>query len=142
MAQKQTSPALDSRQELIAALNQSRNRLTRDAAMLGDALNVSRKLEASFHTYRYWWIGGGLLAGLVMAKSLLFPLHSKPEPADTEKPSPTRSHTLLGLLGIAGKQIIRWSKPALRKAMEKEVEQWVTHLNRARQNPPDDQDQR
>lgn len=140
MAQKQTSPPLNNRQELIDALDKSRGRVARDAALLGDSLNVSRKLEASFHTYRYWWIGGGLLTGLFMAKSLLAPLHSKSDSPDEKKTSSAGSRTLFGLLGIAGKQIIRLSKPVLKKTLEKEIEQWLTNLSNTRQHPPDHQD--
>lgn len=140
MARKQTSPPLNSRQELIAALNQSRGRVARDATLLGNSLNVSRKLEASFHTYRYWWIGGGLLTGLFMAKSLLAPLRSKSHSPDEEKSSSSGSRTFLGLLGTAGQQIIRLSRPVLKKALEKEVAQWFAKISNARQNPSDNQD--
>jgi hypothetical protein len=140
MAQKQASPALNSRQDLILALDRSRSRVARDAALLGDSLNVSRKLEASFHTYRYWWIGGGLLTGLFIAKNLLDSLRSKSNPPDGEKSSSVGSRTLFGLLGIAGKQIIRLSKPVLKKAMEKEVEQWLTNLSNTRHHPPANRD--
>lgn len=142
MAEKQTSPALNSRQDLIVALDRSRSRVARDAALLGDSLNVSRKLEASFHTYRYWWIGGGLLTGLFMAKSLLAPLRSKSNSPEGEQPSSVGSRTLLGLLGIAGKQIIRLSKPVLKKALEKEVEQWIANISNTRNHSPNNQDQK
>jgi len=137
MARKQTSPQLSNRQELVTALDQSRARIARDASLLGDTLNVTRKLEASFHTYRYWWIGGGILAGLLLAKNLLSPLRSKSQSSDEKKSSSFGSGPLFGLLGSAGKQIIRMSRPVLRKAAEKEIEKWVTDVYNSRQSETD-----
>ncbi len=137
MARKQTSPRLSQRQQLVADLDQSRTRISADAAQLGDALNVTRKLEASFHTYRYWWIGGGVLTGLFLAKNLLTPLFPKSGPLNEEKPSSGNSNALFGLLGIAGKQILRMVRPVLKKAAEKEVEQWVSNIYNSRQNQND-----
>lgn len=125
---------MNQRQELVAALDRSRSRIADDASQLGDALNVTRKLEASFHTYRYWWIGGGLLTGLFLAKNLLTPLHPKTSPSNEKKSSSDSSSTLFGLLGIAGKQIIRMIRPMLKKAAEKEVEKWVASIYDSRQN--------
>lgn len=133
MARKQTPPALSERQELIATLDHSRLQITQDAAQLGDALNVSRKLEASFHAYRYWWIGGGILAGLLVAKNLFTPLRKQKGGFDEKKASSERSGALFGLLGIAGRQIIRLSRPLLKRVLEKEVEQWLSNLSKARQ---------
>ena len=133
MARKQTSLALNSRQELIAALDQSRARITHDASLVGDALNVPRKIEASFHTYRYWWIGGGIVTGLILARGLLAPFRSNPPSSDDEKYSSTTSRVFFGLLEIVGKQIIRLSRPVLRKKVEKEVVQWFTNISNARQ---------
>lgn len=137
MARKQTSPTLSKRQELIAALDQSRKLVEQDTAQLGDALNVSRKLEASFHAYRYWWIGGGLLTGLFLAKNLLGPLLSKSSDSSEKKSTSTGSRTILSLLEIAGKQIIRLSRPVLKKAVEKEVEQWLSNISKGKQEDPD-----
>ncbi len=137
MARKQTPPALSQREKLLTNLDRSRLQITRDAAQLGDALNVSRKLEASFHAYRYWWIGGGILAGLFVAKNLLTPLQGRSREDNEKKTSSSGSRTLLGLLGIAGRQIIRLSRPVLKKAVEKEVEQWIANISNARQGDPD-----
>ncbi|MCF6313739.1 MAG: hypothetical protein L3J39_14945 [Verrucomicrobiales bacterium] len=121
---------MSKRQELIASLDHSRDQITHDASQLGDALNVSRKLEASFHAYRYWWIGGGILAGLLVAKNLFGPFRGRKQD-EIEKKSPSKgSSTLLSLIGVAGKQIIRLSRPMLLKALEKEIHQWVTQLSK------------
>ncbi len=137
MARRSTTPTLSKREQLIAKLDQSRLQINRDASQLGDILNVSRKLEASFHAYRYWWIGGGVLAGLLVAKNLLSPFRSSSASDHEEKPPSDRKGTLFGLLGIAGKQIIRLSKPVLRKAVEKEFEQWFANISKARQEDLD-----
>lgn len=137
MARKQTSSRLNQKQELIASLDRSRSRIAKDTSQLGDALNVTRKLEASFHTYRYWWIGGGLLTGLFLAKNLLTPLFPKSSSPDEKKSSPNESNALFGLIGIAGKQIIRMIRPVLKKAAEKEIEQWVANIYNSRQNDSD-----
>jgi len=134
MARKQASPRLSQRQELVSSLDRSRNRITADASQLGDALNVTRKLEASFHTYRYWWIGGGILTGLFLVKNLLTPLFPKSSDSSDKKTASDDSKPLFGLLGIAGKQIIRMIRPVLKKAAEKEVEQWVSNIYKSRQN--------
>ena len=133
MARKQTSLALSSREELITALDHSRDRITRDASLLGDALNVPRKIEASFHTYRYWWIGGGIVTGLFIARGLLAPFRSKTQPSKDEKSPSISSQVFFGLLEMAGKQIIRLSRPVLSKMVEKEVVQWFTNISNARQ---------
>jgi len=133
MAQKQTSLALNNRQELITALDQSRERFTHDASLVGDALNVPRKIEASFHTYRYWWIGGGVVTGLILARGLLAPFRSKSTSSNDEKTSSTTSRVLFGLLEIVAKQIIRLSRPVLKKKVEKEVVQWFANISNARQ---------
>lgn len=138
MARRPTTPTLSKRELLIAKLDQSRLQINQDASQLGDILNVSRKLEATFHAYRYWWIGGGIVAGLLAAKNLLTPFRSSSSTSDHEKKSASnRNGTLFGLLGIAGKQIIRLSKPVLRKAVEKEFEQWLSNISKARQENPD-----
>lgn len=133
MARKQTSLALNSRQELISALDQSRDRITLDATLLGDALNVPKKIEASFQTYRYWWIGGGVVTGLLIAKSLLAPFRNKTHSSYDESPTSDDSNVFFSLLRIAGKQIIRLSRPTLMKMAEKKVTQWFTKISEARQ---------
>ncbi|MCB1230950.1 MAG: hypothetical protein KDN19_11815 [Verrucomicrobiae bacterium] len=112
------------RARLRRELSESRRQLSGDLSELGHAMNVRERLQDAVRRHPAWWIGGGLVGGVILANLLRLPSrdrHSRDNgAADSVKPS-----LFLGLLGIAGKQILRLSEPALKRYAQQEIERWM-----------------
>lgn len=112
------------RVRLRRELAESRRKLSGDVVDLGHAVDVRERLRGSVRRHPEWWIGGGLIGGLILANLLQRP-QSKSGGKKDDLPAPVKSSLFLGLLGIAGKQILRLSEPALKRYAQQEIDRWA-----------------
>ncbi|MCB1234172.1 MAG: hypothetical protein KDM91_03790 [Verrucomicrobiae bacterium] len=120
----------------LARLEETRRALSDDLSGLGGAVNVPRRFQDAVRRHPAWWIGGGVAAGVVLS-ALLRPSGRRRKRDEGGKNGAGLMRPMfLGLLGFAGKQILRLSAPALKQVAEAEVERWLA--NRSAASPPDD----
>ncbi len=112
------------RARLRRELAESRRHLTRDLSELGHAVDVRERLRDSVRRHPAVWIGGGLLAGIALSSLLQIPAPRRRSGEKDASGSMKRS-LFLGLLGIAGKQILRLSEPALKRYAQQEIDRWM-----------------
>lgn len=112
------------RARLRRELADSRRRLSGEVVDLGHAVNVRERLRDAVRRHPAWWIGGGLIGGVLLANLVRSP-RKKPVKGDTDLSRSVKSSLFLGLLGIAGKQILRLSEPALKRYAQREIERWM-----------------
>lgn len=112
------------RARLRRELAESRRHLSEDVSGLGHAMNVGERLQDSVRRHPALWIGGGLLGGLALSSMLRLPGRDQKSGAGGAAEQVKRS-LFLGLLGIAGKQILRLSEPALKRYAEQEIERFL-----------------
>lgn len=116
----------DERARLLREIESSRRRLAGDLNGLGQAVNVRDRVLASVRQHPARWIGGGLLAGLVLSRTLLPGRRSRRDRlAEAGMAQAAKRSLFLGLLGFAGKQILRLSEPALTRLARQEIERWT-----------------
>ena len=107
--------------ELIAELERNRAQVSGDLAEFGESVNFSHRFQDSVREHPAWWIGGGVLGGIILSR-LLIPQGRRGE----EKGKSLKSSAFLGLLGFAAKEILRFSTPALKQAAGHQLEKWMT----------------
>lgn len=110
------------RKAIIAELERNRARVAGDLAELGGALNVNRRFQESVRRHPGWWIGGGIVAGMVFSRLPVPRLRGR----RGEKGKVSRGLPFLGLLGFTVREILRLSTPALTRAATDRLEQWMT----------------
>lgn len=113
--------SVSDRKTLIADLEKNRIRVADDLAEFGESVNLTHRFKDSVREHPAWWIGGGVLGGIVLSRLLASQGHSRSENGKSKK-----SPIFLGLLGIAAKEILRISTPALKQAAGQHLEQWIT----------------
>lgn len=109
----------DDRARLAAQLDLARSRLTGDLSGFGDAVNITQRFQDSVRRNPGLWIGGGIAAGLLAASLLRSP------GAKTSAPRHASKSLFLGLLGLAGKEILRLSGPAISRIARENVDRWM-----------------
>ncbi|MCB1065458.1 MAG: hypothetical protein KDN20_21395 [Verrucomicrobiae bacterium] len=112
------------RARLLRELAESRRQLSGELSDLGHAVNLRERLQDAVRKHPAWWIGGSLAGGLLLA-NLLRPSRGGKRRMETALGDPVKRSLFLGLLGIAGKQILRLSEPALKRYAEQEVQRWM-----------------
>lgn len=113
------------RQRLLREIEASRRRLAGDLSGFGHAVNLRERLHQSVSRHPAWWLGGGLLAGWALSK-LVAPGRRRPGAKTGADLAGAARHSLfLGLLGLAAKQILRLSEPALKRLAQQEIERWL-----------------
>ena len=71
MAEQKRPPETLKRDELIAALEQSRQELSGDLLDVRNSLSVSRRVKSSFHRNTRVWLVGGAVVGFLLSRPLL-----------------------------------------------------------------------
>ncbi|MBL9151717.1 MAG: hypothetical protein JNK37_04515 [Verrucomicrobiales bacterium] len=116
----------DERARLLREIEASRRRLAGELDGLGQAVNVRDRLAASVRRHPGRWLGGGLLAGILLSRTLLPTRRSRRDRiADSSMATAAQRSLFLGLLGFAGKQILRLSEPALTRLARQEIDRWT-----------------
>lgn len=113
------------RERLVREIAESRQRLAGDLSGLGHAVNVRERLQDSVRRHPAWWVGGGLLAGWLVARIAVPSRRSRRGTVDASMATAAKRSLFLGLLGIAGKQILRLSEPALTRLAQQEFDRWT-----------------
>lgn len=112
------------RTRLLRELAESRRQLSGELSDLGHAVNLRERLQDAVRKNPAWWIGGSVAGGLLLANLLRSPSGGKRR-TENALGDPVKRSLFLGLLGIAGKQILRLSEPALKRYAEQEVQRWM-----------------
>ncbi len=112
------------RARLRRELADSRRRLSGEVVDLGHAVDVRERLRDAVRRHPAWWIGGGLIGGVLLA-NLLRGSRKNSDKGTTELSRSVKSSLFLGLLGIAGKQILRLTEPTLKRYAQREIERWM-----------------
>ncbi len=112
------------RERLLRELEETRRQLSGELSHLGHAVNVGERLQDAVRRNPAWWIGGSIAGGILLANLLRGPSRRKGR-STTALDSPVKQSLFLGLLGIAGKQILRLSEPALKRYAQQEIERWM-----------------
>ena len=71
MAEQKRPPEELKRDELIAALEQSRHELSDDLHDLRNSLSVTRRVKSNFQRNMKVWLGSGVAVGFLLARPLL-----------------------------------------------------------------------
>jgi hypothetical protein len=121
---RKPSPA-EERSRLLAEIEASRRRLAGNLSEFGHAVNVRERIGDAIGRHPALWIGGALAAGLVLAKAVLPSRRRRLSAGDDHGAVTAAKRSLfLGLLGFAGKQILRLSEPTLKRLAQQEIERW------------------
>lgn len=125
----------DRKAELIAQLAKARQQIDSSGTRVRQALDVPARVRSSFQKHAVVWMGGGLLAGVLIAA-----LARRPRTAATTKQKETRDGALpkagaAGLL-VAGAKIvfdvcrpilIKWLMSRTAPLAEKIVARYTSH---------------
>lgn len=121
---RKSSPA-DERGRLLAEIEASRRRLAGNLSEFGHAMNVRERISEAVRRHPALWIGGAVAAGLLIAKAVIPSRLSRRSARDDHSAvTAAKRSFFLGLLGFAGKQILRFSEPALKRLAQREIERW------------------
>lgn len=115
---------LEERQRLLREIETSRRQLAVDLSGLGQAVNVRQHFRDAVSSHPAWWIAGGLVVGLALAKIAVPSRRTKRGTVEAGMATAAKRSLFLGLLGFAGKQILRLSEPALTRLAQQELERW------------------
>ncbi len=130
MAKGSTGQRVD-REALIAELARSRAGLARQADRLGGKINVPERIQTNFQDHLIMWLGGSLAAGFLISKFLPITIRTKGGSKEKGKSGALQNlaaSTIFGLLGIAGKQILRHYMPDLKNLALKQLDSWWGRL--------------
>ena len=121
---RKSNPA-EERRRLLAEIEASRRRLAGNLSEFGHAVNVRERIGDAIGRHPALWIGGALGAGLLLAKTILPSRRRRLSARDDHGAVTAAKRSLfLGLLGFAGKQILRLSEPTLKRLAQREIERW------------------
>lgn len=122
MSQRQQERAL-----LLEELEQSRRQLDKDLSDLSHAVNVRERLADSVRRHPSWWVAGALAGGFLVATLAgSSSLRGRKRRRGGESAGElARQSIFLGLLGGAGKQILRLAEPMLVRYAKQEIERFV-----------------
>ncbi|MDC0258925.1 hypothetical protein OAK43_01695 [Verrucomicrobiales bacterium] len=127
------------KEALLRSLETSRRQISGDVGEVGHRLNVPERFRQSVSENSFKWIGGCIAVGVAMA--IVSPAFFRRRPSKAEKTKRGIMGTaFLGLIGIAGKQILRASLPSIQKVAQDGLQQWyVTRFGDMPENaqPPE-----
>jgi len=113
------------KEALIAELEAQRSRVGNDLDGLGDSLDFQQRFQDSVREHPGWWIGGGLAAGMILSRLMVTSRPREKGKDEPKKSSFRPSPAFFGLLGIAAKEIIRFSTPTLKQVASEQLEKWI-----------------
>jgi len=113
----------DAKAELIARLARARAQLDRSGGEVRAALDVPARIRAGFQRHAWAWLGGAILAGVVIAK---LPPRTRKVRVDVKgEPVAAKAAATTGLALAIGKIAFDLARPVLlRMAMEK-LRPWI-----------------
>ena len=141
MAEQKRPPEELKRDELIAALEQSRHELSDDLLDVRNSLSVTRRVKSNFQRNMKVWLGGGVVVGFLLARPLLRIGSGRHDEEDGE-PRQARSTRIGGALAgareFAGKGFFKAAVPLLRFAATSYFKKQVSEkFGKEAKNPPD-----
>ena len=119
MAEQKRPPEELKRDELIAALEQSRHELSDDLLDVRNSLSVTRRVKSNFQRNMKVWLGSGVVVGFLLARPLLRigrERHPDENGEDKEERASRFGGALAGATEFAGKTFFKAAIPLLRSA--------------------------
>ena len=101
------------REQLLRQLERSRRNLDRSLHSVGHSLDVSHRLETSLRKNTGWWIGGSVIAGIVIA-SLASPRSEQSDQSKKDSALRRGATNSLGFLAPLMKEAMVLFLPSLK----------------------------
>lgn len=126
------------RARMLEELELSRRQLDGDLEDLSHAVNVRERLADSVRRHPSWWVAGALAGGFLVASLAGSSSRGRrgKKQRDDSVADLARQSIFLGLLGSAGKQILRVAEPMLVRYAKQEMERFIA--SRTNGTPPSD----
>jgi len=123
-------------EELIQALEESRQGISQHALRLQDRINPVNRLKQAIQRNQGVWLGGAIVTGFVLARlPALFPRKRKVKRKDGKEELLPPKKSMLVMLVAAIRFLIPLFKPAITEFVSDQLAKWADTIKSEPSNP-------